>query len=228
MLALSDKALSLAPAMAEAHACRGMALHVAGRAEEAAATLERAVALDPQLSGAHLVYALNCRDRGDFEKAATLFDRAAELRSDDFAALTLLANVYELQGHLELSGQTAGRALVRIESTLERNPDAPEVLGFGAATLVYLSKNARAVEWAERAIALEPGNYAVRYNVACAYAVAGSADKALEQLGYIVSQVPRARRWLLKSSKNDPQLNSLRGNAAFEALMERIAADNCS
>jgi adenylate cyclase len=225
LLAVSAKALSLAPDMAEAHACRGMALYVAGRAEEAATALERAVTLGPLLFGAHLVYAHNCRDRGDFEKAAAIFERAAELRSDDFSSLTLLANVYELQGHLELAMKTARRSLIRIESTLERYPNAPEVLGFGAATLVYLGENARAVEWAERAIALEPGNYAVRYNAACAYAVIGMADTAMKQLEYIVSQVPRARRWLLKASKNDPQLNALRHMGAFQKLVESLAGD---
>jgi adenylate cyclase len=129
--------------MAEAHASRGIALWVAGRAEEAAAAFERAIELDSFLSEAHFFYALNCRDRSDFDRAVVLFERAAELRSDDFASLTLLANVYELQGRAELARETARRSLIRIESTLNKRPDAAEVLGVGAATLVYLGENAR-------------------------------------------------------------------------------------
>ena len=100
-------------------------------------------------------------------------ERAAELRSDDFASLTLLANVYELQGRTELSKQTARRALIRIESTLQQRPDAAEVLGVGAATLVYLGENARAIEWAKRAVSLEPDNHTVRYNAACRCGLTG-------------------------------------------------------
>jgi hypothetical protein len=85
--------------------------------------------------------------------------------------LTILANVYELQGRVELSKETARRSLIRIESTLKHRPDAAEVLGVGAATLVYLGENTRAVEWASRAVSLEPSNHTVRYNAACAYAV---------------------------------------------------------
>jgi adenylate cyclase len=225
LLAISSKALALAPDMAEAHASKGIALFVGGRAEEAAAAFGRAIELDSLLFEAHFFYGVNCRNRSDFDRAAALLERAAELRSDDFASLTLLANVYELQGRAELSRQTARRSLIRIESTLSQRPDAAEVLGVGAATLVYLGENARAVEWAKRAVSLEPGNHTVRYNAACAYAVIGEADAALEHLAYILSQVPRARSWLLNIIKNDPQLDSLRNRIDFQAFMKRLEAD---
>jgi class 3 adenylate cyclase/tetratricopeptide (TPR) repeat protein len=222
LLAISSKALGLAPDMAEAHSTRGIALFVGGRADEAEAAFERAIKLDPLLFDAHFFSGINCRNRGDFDRAASLLERAAELRSDDFASLTLLANVYELQGRAELSRQTARRSLIRIESTLKQRPDAPEVLGVGAATLVYLGENARAMEWARRAVSLEPSNHTVRYNAACTYAVIGEVDAALEQLEYILSQVPRARPWLLKIIKNDPQFDSLRSRVEFQSFMSRL------
>jgi class 3 adenylate cyclase/tetratricopeptide (TPR) repeat protein len=225
LLAISSKALGLAPDMAEAHSTRGIALFVGGRADEAEAAFERAIKLDPLLFDAHFFSGINCRNRGDFDRAASLLERAAELRSDDFASLTLLANVYELQGRAELSRQTARRSLIRIESTLKQRPDAPEVLGVGAATLVYLGENARAMEWARRAVSLEPSNHTVRYNAACTYAVIGEVDAALEQLEYILSQVPRARPWLLKIIKNDPQFDSLRSRVEFQSFMRRLEED---
>ena len=225
LLANSTKALDLAPDMAEAHASRGMALYVAGRAEEVPAAFERAIQLDPLLFGAHFFYAVNCKDRGEFDRAAALFERAAELRFDDFASLTLLANVYEAQGRDELSIQTARRSLIRIESTLRQRPDAAEVLGLGAATLVYLGENARAIQWAKRAVSLEPGNFSVRYNAACTYAVTGDADAALEHLEHLYSHVPRARPWLLKIIGKDPQMDPLRGRADFQDFMKRLEAN---
>jgi adenylate cyclase len=225
LLAISSKALELAPTMAEAYASRGIALFVGGRTEEAEAAFEKAIQLDSLLFEAHFFYGINCRNTGDFDRAAALLERAAELRSDDFSSLTLLANVYELQGHVKLSRQIARRSLIRIESTLNQRPDAAEVLGVGAATLVYLGENARAIEWARRAVALEPGNHTVRYNSACAHAVIGNADTALEHLEYILSQVPRARGWLLKIIKNDPQFDSLRDQTGFRSFMDRLEAD---
>lgn len=49
IIAISDKALALDPTLAEAHASRGLALHVAGRPEEAFADFKRAMELDPNL-----------------------------------------------------------------------------------------------------------------------------------------------------------------------------------
>jgi adenylate cyclase len=89
-LLTSSKALELAPDLAEAHASRGIALFVGGRAEEAAQAFERAIELDSLLFEAHFFYGINCRNRSDFDRAADLLERAAELRSDDFASLTLL------------------------------------------------------------------------------------------------------------------------------------------
>jgi adenylate cyclase len=83
----------------------------------------------------------------------------------------------------------------------------------------------RAEEWARRAVWLEPGNFTVRYNAACTYAVIGKADAALEQLEYIRSQVARARPWLSKMIKNDPQFDSLRDRVDFQIFMRLLAAN---
>jgi adenylate cyclase len=50
ILAMTTKALALDPALAEAHASRGMALQFAGQHEEAIAEFDEALALDPNLS----------------------------------------------------------------------------------------------------------------------------------------------------------------------------------
>jgi adenylate cyclase len=89
LLAISSKALELAPTMAEAYASRGIALFVGGRTEEAEAAFEKAIQLDSLLFEAHFFCGINSRNRGDFDRAAALLERAAELRSDDFSSLTL-------------------------------------------------------------------------------------------------------------------------------------------
>src|SRR5262249_55754110 len=96
-LANSDRALALAPNLAEAHASKAMALYIAGHSTEAWAELARAIELDPTLFEAHFFYGLVSRDMGDLDTAATAFKRAAELRADDWASPGLLADVYEAQ-----------------------------------------------------------------------------------------------------------------------------------
>jgi adenylate cyclase len=134
----------------------------------------------------------------------------------------------------ETSPTSSSRDLIRqhfqacntsVESTLNQHPDAAEVLGIGAATLVYLGQNTRAVEWARRAVVLEPSNFTVHCNAASTYAVIGEGNIALQHLEYILFQVPRARPWLWKIIKNDPQFDSLRGHADFENFIKRLEAD---
>src|SRR5262249_46133166 len=89
MFANSDKALQLAPDLAEAHAARAVALYATGPSKDAFAAFARAIELDPVLFGAHFFYGLVSRDLGDLDTAAAAFQRAAALRSDDYAALGL-------------------------------------------------------------------------------------------------------------------------------------------
>jgi adenylate cyclase len=69
--------------------------------------------------------------------------------------------------------------MVRIEAALIQRPDHAEALGMGAGTLVFLGENAKAEEWAKRAILLDPESYGIRYNVACIHAVVGKPGAAL-------------------------------------------------
>src|SRR5437016_167420 len=73
--AAADKALELDEDLAEAHACRGVALTFAKRFEEAETEFERAIALDPNSFEAHYFYARSCFVQGKLERAASLFER---------------------------------------------------------------------------------------------------------------------------------------------------------
>ena len=91
--------------------------------------------------------------------------------------------------------------------------------------MIFLGENAKAEEWAKRAILLEPESYGVRYNVACVHAIVGKPDAALEGLEYIYSRMPRARQWLLGMVKHDSTFNSLRDRSDFQALLSRLEAE---
>src|SRR5262249_32779235 len=119
----------------------------------------------------------------------------------------------------------ARRGMIRIESILSHRPDRAEVLAMGAANAVYVAEYALAEERAQRAVQLEPDNFSVRYNTACAYAVMGKADIAMEHINYIYSNVPRAGHLLRGFIAVDPQLNSLRNRADFEELLKQVEAD---
>jgi adenylate cyclase len=114
--------------------------------------------------------------------------------------------------------------LIRIEAILKQRPTATDVLAMGAASKVYFGEYARAEEWAERAVHLEPDNFTARYNVACAYAVMGKPELALEHLEYAFARNPRGRPWVLRLLRVDMQFNSMRSRSDFQAFMKRLEA----
>jgi adenylate cyclase len=228
LIAESDRALQMAPNLAEAHASKGVAFYATGHSEEALTAFARAIELDPVLYGVHFFYGLVSRDLGDLDTAAFAFQRAAALRADDFASLSLLADVYEAQGRHSESKAAARRGLNRVKSILSQRPNSAEVLALGSANAVYLAEYPLAEEWAQRALQLEPDNFSARYNVARAYAVMGKAEIAMEHLEYMYSKIPKSRQWLAKIMVVDTQLKSLHGRADFQDLEKRLAGHSAS
>ena len=225
MLSNSSRAVELAPDLAEAHSSRGLALFMAGHAQDADAEFERAIKLDNELYAAHLFYGYSCRDQGKFEKAAELLERAAQLSPSDIWALGVLPDVYNALGRPEQNRAAARRLIIRVEAALSRRPDSADELAMGAASLVDLGENQRAEEWANRALSLDPDSYSVRYNAAGAFAVIGRSGMALDCLEYIFAHMPRTRQWVRRMVSKDTQFHSLRSDPRYKMLMESAGAE---
>src|SRR6478672_6995494 len=86
ILAASARALALDANLAEAHASRGLAFHLAKRDAEAVTEFEQAILLDPNSFEAHYFYARACFSENKLDRAVKLCERAAELKPDDYQA----------------------------------------------------------------------------------------------------------------------------------------------
>jgi adenylate cyclase len=80
----------------------------------------------------------------DFPSAAVHFERAAEIQPRNYQPFTLLSEIHLVLGHPDRSATAARQAISCIENQFGRDPEVAEVLGMGAATLVYLGENTRA------------------------------------------------------------------------------------
>jgi tetratricopeptide (TPR) repeat protein len=101
-----------------------------------------------------------------------------------------------------------------------------EMLFFHAASTVPQELTARkefgrAILALSVAIEIHPENATVWYNRACAEARAGQKKKALEDLHAAVAKGFRDRR----AMEGDADLESLRGEAQFRAILERLPAE---
>jgi adenylate cyclase len=221
IFAQSERALSLDPSLAEAHASRGLALYIAGRYQEADASFMRALHFKPDLYEAHLFYGRNCLNRQDFEKAAQLFGRAAEIRTEDFRSSGLQAMCYQSLGLKADAEAAARRALARAEAAVAARPDDADALAFGAGLLAQLGEAERTRDWAERAAIMEPDDQIMHYNLACAYAVLGEVELALDRLEWAMRG--GTLKSLVEYMLNDSDFDGLRQHPRYKALVKEIA-----
>jgi adenylate cyclase len=170
---------------------------------------------------AHLFYGRNCFNRQRYEQAAQLFGRAADIRPDDFRASGLQAMCYQSLGMKAEAEAAARSALVRAQDAVAARPDDADALAFGAGLLAQLGEGERTRDWAERAAIMEPDDQILHYNLACAFAVLGEADLALERLEWSLRATPlkSLREYML----SDSDLDGLRSHPRYKALAKELS-----
>ncbi|MET3649573.1 TPR end-of-group domain-containing protein [Phyllobacterium ifriqiyense] len=217
--AMAAKALELDPNLAEAYASRGLALHQAGRDEEAAASFHHALAIDQGLHEANFHYARFHYMRGNFEAAVQFFKRAAELKPDDYLSPVHLMSAYASLGNSTEIESWARVALWRAEQALKQNPENSGPAHRGALAWAHLGDDQRAREWADRALAIDPDDVVAQYNVACVYALIGDAEQAIQLLQCVL---PRSSYYQTMWFKNDSDLNAIRYDSRFTDMFGLI------
>ena len=212
----SRKAIELAPELAEAHTARAIAYSAMQRFDDAAREFEHAIRLNPQLYEAWYYYARTAMHQNRPRRALELYERAAEVNPDDYQVPLLSAPVYRSLGMEDKAREAGRRGVMLAERHVEDYPDNARAYFLASSPLVDLGRMEQAIEWVERAIAIDPDDPSTRYNVACFYAQLGEIEKALDYLEGSVT----SRSWL----ESDPDLDPLRSHPRFQAYVETLAA----
>ena len=213
----SLKALELDPDLAEAHAARGLTLFAMRRFEEAEHEFQAAIRLDSRQFEARYFYARACFQQGRLEDAARLFITASEVREDYQASFFAAQSLEALERTIEAKLQYR-RALKVAVKHMELNPDDPRAATMQAVSHCRLGNHAEGLKWAERALAIDPEDAGVRYNVACLYALEGESVKAIDCLEQAVDAGFGMRDWV----EQDPDLGSLRTHPRYQTLLNRM------
>lgn len=213
--AASRKALELDADLAEAHAASGLAFALKKDFRHAQQEFEAAIRLDPKLYEAYYFYARTAFQSGDLVKAAELYESASKLNPDDYQAVSLLVAVYHGLGRSAEAAATQQRALQLTERHIDSHPDDPRALYLGAGILARIGEHAKSFDWARRALAIDPEETSILYNVACVYSLLGRTEEALSCLGKVMEHGTFYKNWAAK----DSDLDSLRSDPRFQALL---------
>ncbi|MCM2332959.1 MAG: tetratricopeptide repeat protein, partial [Anaeromyxobacteraceae bacterium] len=133
--------------------------------------------------------------------AAQARTRARELMTDAAAWLQ--------EGNFE-------RARKRFREAIDLDPGLPEAYNGMGVTFRMRNDLGAAIGWYKRALAVDPDFGDAYYNMACVYALQGQEELALRYLqiaamnGYATAE----------GIDEDPDLASLRGTAAYRALVK--------
>jgi serine/threonine protein kinase/Tfp pilus assembly protein PilF len=214
----SQKALQLDPDLAEAHVARGLAVSLRKQFDEAEREFETAMRLDPKLFEAAYYFARARMSQGRFAEAAKLFERACTLRPEDYQAPGFLAQAYTSLG-MPVESEAAYRRQTRlVEERLDLIPDDARACVLGAAALASLGEVDRSAALAKRALAIDPDDPMLLYNVACAYAQLHKTEDALDCLESAVDKGYGHKEWI----EHDSDFASIKDTPRFKTILATI------
>ena len=217
----SRRAVELDPESAEAHASRGLAESLGKNYEAAEKEFETAIALNPQLFEAYYFYGRAHVAQGHFEKAAELFSKASKANPDDYQTRMLSGMCLRTLGRLAEARQQWHACLRAVERHLQFHPDDVRAVYCKASALRDIDEPGLSLEWTERALAMDPDEASVLYNVACNYSLLGETEKSLACLEKAFGMGFGHLEWI----KNDPDFESIRSHPRFTEMIERLSAD---
>ena len=179
---------------------------------------ETAIRLNRKLFKGFYFYGRTHLAQGNLAEAAQLLETASALRPEDYQAPSLLGSTYSGLGRMEEATRAYQRCLRAAEEQLNMHADDGRALYLGAVALCGLGERERGLEWAERAVVMDPEEPVTHYNVACLYSIQGEADKAIECLARAVEHGFSQKEWI----QNDPDFMGIREDKRFQALLEQL------
>ena len=218
--AAAHAALSIDPTIAEAHCAIARRFEEQGRHAEALAEIETALRLDPDSWEVNKEGARIFMARSRVADAQRLYDRTVELMESDFHAWAMVATCARDQGQAARVKQAATMMVSQSQKALEQDPSNGAALGILAGGFAILGQRDRANEMIERALLIDPDNSKMRYNFACI--LANYLEEKDEAIKLLATTVPFANRALVSTLMCDPDMDPLRDDPRFAAIMQSV------
>ena len=216
-LPAAERAMGIDPTLPEPYCVRARYLQEEGRVEEANQQLEAAQRLDPESWEVNKETAFLIFRQGRIQDAIPYFEKAASLMDTDYHDAGMLMTCYRAINDRENERRVAEMTVSRAERAVAQDPSNGTAMAMGAGALGALGDAARAREWIDRALLIDPDNILLRYNLACSLILdLDDADGALEMLAPYFEQATLSR---ICHAEVDPDLDSIRDNPSYQAMV---------
>jgi adenylate cyclase len=225
-----DRSLQLNPNLAEAHAVKAALLQADGDADAAAAEVAVALKLDPESYEVNRAAGRLSYLKHRFDDAVRFYEKAAALMDTDINSVSMLVSSYTVLERPADLRRVAELGVKRSEAILARDQNNSGVLLYSAYALAALGESERAKARMSHAMLIDPDNFNMRYNFACALSVhLKDTEAALEMLAPLLATVTDA---FLPFMKSDPDMNLVRDDPRYKEMVAaaeaRLAAAKAS
>jgi adenylate cyclase len=212
---LSFKALMYDNNLAEAYTAMGMSYFIGGKLEEASAASRKAIELDPEDAIAYWTLGRIHFSNGEFEKAYDLYRRVIDLKPEFLSASVDLRMTCEQLGRQDEAALVVKKLLELFPTHLLQNPDDARARMLYAFVLAGVGRREEALRESTQALELSPGDSVMLYNCTCLYSRSGEINQAIDTLRLAIEAGYVNFAWI----KQDPDMNPLRDNPEFQALI---------
>ncbi len=221
-LRAAERALELDANLPEAHAAKALILAQSGHDDEARAEISIALRLDPESYETNRAAAYLEYRQHRLENAIRHWEKAAALTETDINSPAMLMSCYHNVGDAEARLRVSRMVLSRADKLLAQDPNNGTVLAYSAYALASLREAERARERMNRALLIDPENWAMRYNFACVHLIhLNQPEAALDALGPVLENIGRG---FVNHVKVDPDWAPLRDDPRFKAMIAAAEA----
>ena len=221
-LRAAERALALDANLREAHGAKALILAQHGRDDEARAEIDVALRLDPESYEVNRAAAYLAYRQDRLDDAIRHWEKAAALMDTDIQSPAMLMSCYHNVGDEEARLRVSRVVISRADKVLAQDPNNGNVLAYSAYALASLREAERARERMNRALLIDPENWAMRYNFACVHMIhLNDPEAALDTLAPVLDNIALG---FLNHAKVDPDFRPLRDHPRFKAMIAAAEA----
>jgi tetratricopeptide (TPR) repeat protein len=181
-----------------------------GDYEEAIASYDKALEIKPDYYEVWGNRGVALNDLGKYEEAIASYDKVLEIKPDKH-------EVWYNRGIALINIGRNEEAIASYDKVLEIKPDKHEAWYSRGVVLGNLARYEEAIASYDKALEIKPAQEQVIYNKACAFALQGNIDLAIDNLGQAILLSLEEYR---EMAKTDSDFDSIRHDPRFQELIQ--------